>query len=373
MHNRSWVELSVSSLRANYLALAKLVAPSKVIAVVKANAYGHGLREVAEALRLEVEWFAVDQLDEALVLREMGLKQHIVVLGYTMPSNVREAIEQGIDLTVTTFDVAHAIHAAATKSHPARVHLKLETGLHRQGMDVLEAHRIINVLRRKRDVSLIGASTHFADIEDVNASPFAREQLKRFETMLAHFDLGHVMRHAACSSASMLLPEARMDAVRAGISLYGIWPSTLVREQMCAQHPRFLLRPVLSWKTIVTQVKDVGAGESVGYGRSAVLHEPKRVAVLPIGYFEGIDRRLSNRGTVLIHGIRCQILGRICMNMCMVDVTRVSHVREGDEVILIGPQGTEQLFAEDVAEQIGTIAYEVVARIQSALERRVVV
>lgn len=212
---------------------------------------------------------------------------------------------------------------------------------------------------------------HFANVEDVKRPAYAKKQLHAYErALLLMQDLGldPGLRHTASSAAVFVSPEAQFDLVRPGIALYGLWPS----EQVKRHSKGLSLHPVLTWKTIVAQVKDVAKGTSVGYDRTERVRRDSKVAVLPVGYWDGLDRRLSSKGHVLIRGKRCKILGRICMNMCMVDVTGVSGVAPNDEVVIIGKQGREEVSAEEFAKTLGTINYEVVTRINPQIPRKLV-
>ncbi|HUT79118.1 MAG TPA: alanine racemase, partial [Polyangia bacterium] len=247
---------------------------------------------------------------------------------------------------------------------PVRVHLKLETGTNRQGLRGRELAEAANVLRGA-GVEIEGAYTHFADIEDTTDHAFAQQQLARFEELLgvlAGLGARPPLAHTACSAAAILFPETRFQLVRVGIGLYGLWPSKETRVSAAERgRNRLGLKPVMTWKTRIAQIKDVPVGEYVGYGRTFRATRPTRVAVLPVGYADGYPRALSGAAHVLAGGVRAPVLGRICMNMTMVDVTDVIAVA-GDEVVLLGRQGDEVIAAEDLARIAGTINYEIVTR-----------
>ncbi len=373
----TWLEIDLAALAGNVRALrARLAEGARLGAVVKSNAYGHGVRLVAPAvLRAGAEVLAVGNLAEGIELRELvGPGVPILVVGHVPPDGFPAAVAASLELTVYDPDAVPALAAAAREAgRPARVHLKVETGTNRQG---LREDDLLVLARRAvatGGVEIAGVGTHFADIEDTTDHSFAREQLDRFHRAVARLAAEGIrpgLRHVACSAAVLLFPETHLDLVRAGISLYGLWPS---RETLVSARERGLgdvdLRPALAWKARIAQVKDVPAGEYVGYGRTFRATRPMRLAVLPVGYYEGFPRALSGRAHVLVRGRRAPVVGRVCMNMTMVDVTDVPGAAAGDEAVLLGRSGAEELRAEHLAAWAGTIHYEIVSRIHPALPR----
>jgi alanine racemase len=225
-------------------------------------------------------------------------------------------------------------------------------------------------------VALEGVSTHFADIEDTTDQSYARKQLSRFRDgleMLEGAGLPPSLRLTAASAGTILHPEARFDLVRAGIALYGLWPSAETEAAAIDADLKIDLQPVLAWKAVIAQVKELPTGTPVSYGLTERLKRPSRIAVLPVGYFDGLDRGLSSIGKVLVRGRRAKVLGRVCMNMCVVDVTDIPGACAGDEAVIIGRQGREIVSAEGLADAVGTINYEIVARLNPLLPRRLVV
>ncbi|OGL72523.1 alanine racemase [Candidatus Uhrbacteria bacterium RIFCSPHIGHO2_02_FULL_60_10] len=369
---KTWVEISAAALLANAQALRRQTAPAKLAAVIKANAYGHGATVVASALRTAADWFAVDSFLEAEALKPLRLKQPILILGYTPVSAVASAVRRGYRLTAYNRETVQAAAKAATASHPARLHLKIETGTTRQGIGIGELSALVRDLRRSRHVIVEGASTHYANVEDTADPGYARQQLSRYEEALAKLatlGIKPSVRHTAGSAAAILYPETRFDLVRTGLALYGLWPSGETKAAMRLRGGRFDLRPVLTWKTTVAQVKTVPAGTPVSYGLTEKTGRSSRLAVLPVGYWDGLDRKLSSVGSVLIRGQRAKIMGRVCMNMCVVDVTDIPGVSVEDEAVILGSQGSERLSAEEIARQCGTINYEIVTRINPLLPR----
>ena len=373
----TWLEVDLAALAGNVRALqARLADGARLGAVVKSNAYGHGVRLVAPAvLRAGAEVLAVGNLAEGLELRELvGPEVPVLVVGHVPPEGFPAAVGAGLELTVYDPDAVPALAAAARETgRPARVHLKVETGTNRQGLREEDLLLLARRIAAAEGVEIAGVGTHFADIEDTTDHSFAREQLARFRQAVARLEAEGIRpgsRHTACSAAVLLFPETHLDLVRAGISLYGLWPS---RETLVSARERGLdeieLRPALAWKARIAQVKDVPAGEYVGYGRTYRATRPMRLAVLPVGYYEGYPRALSGRAHVLVRGRRAPVVGRVCMNMTMVDVTDVPGAAAGDEVVLLGRSGGEELRAEDLAAWAGTIHYEIVSRILPALPR----
>ena len=386
-HLTTWLEISRRAYAHNLQLIRRLVGPDVEIgAVVKANGYGHGLERVAQlAVAHGAGSFCVHSLDEALRLRRAGHNQDILVLGQVMKGRLAEAIEAGLTLALFDADGGQALVDACRvqePDQPVKVHLKIETGTYRQGVSDDALRRLVEVLRdgqhqNSRPIDIEGAYTHFANIEDTTQHDYADQQRQRFDQALQQLDaLGIQPRklHTACSAAALLFPETRFQMVRLGISQYGFWPSreTRLSFQLHGAEPTASLEPVLTWKTRVGQVKWIPEGSFVGYGCSYQVTRRSRLAILPIGYSDGYDRQLSNRGHVLIRGRRAPIRGRICMNLMMVDVTDIPDVMPEDEVVLLGRQGDQQILAEDLAQLIGTIHYEVVARLSAELQRLVV-
>lgn len=368
---KTWIEVSRRALESNFDALKKVSHPAQVMAIVKANAYGHGLSGVVKILdRKGATWFGVDSAEEALHVRSLVGRKNILILGYVPVKNMASLVKKDIAFVVYDERGLSGAKRAGTKSRPARIHLKAETGLYRQGAKMDELLRLAKQAKASLNVVVEGLSTHFANIEDTANSQYAKQQERVFKQAfeeLKKIGVEPSFCHTACSAAAILHPTTRMDVVRTGIALYGLWPSEAVEKQ---GRKTLHLKPVLTWKTVVAQVKDVPSGQQVGYGLTHRYKRAGKIAVLPIGYADGYDRvGQSGRGEVLIRGKRCPIVGRICMNMCMVDVTRIAQVKAGDEVVLLGEQGRERVTAEDLALRMDSINYEVVARLNPLIKR----
>ncbi|KPJ85399.1 hypothetical protein AMJ57_03245 [Parcubacteria bacterium SG8_24] len=373
---KSWVEVSRSALRHNAQGLKRLITPgSAFMAVVKSNAYGHGTAEVVRSIRDIADWFGVDSLVEAEEVRGTGVRQPILILGYVTPQERVRATRLGFSQVIGDRAGLKAAAAGAGRNRPAKLHLKIETGTSRQGILMDKLPAFARYASRLPHVVIEGISTHFANIEDASDASYAMRQLDRFRKsvgLLEGLGIRPRLRHVACSAAAILYPETHFDLVRIGISLYGLWPSELTRQSAKTRGRKLELRPALRWKTSVAQVKALPRGTPVSYGLTERLRRDSSVAVLPTGYWDGLDRRRSSVGHVLVRGRKVKILGRVCMNMCMVDVTGLRGVRSDDEVVILGSQGRQAIGAEEIADELGTINYEVVTRINPRLPRVVV-
>jgi alanine racemase len=371
---KTWIELSASALRQNYREVARVVAPAEVMAVLKADAYGHGLLQVAEALKDEAALYGVDRIEEGIVLRQTGINSQILILGFTEAADVSRAKEYRLDLAVSSFEALQQLHfTTQKKGEKLNIHLEIETGLYRLGIPIEDIPRVIAFLEAHTDsINVQGLFTHFANVEEELDRGFPTVQEKRFQTAVEAFaseGIRPAQLHMACSAAGLVFGASRFNLVRLGISLYGLWSSDLVAERSRSRmDAKIALKPVLSWKTKIAQVKSVAAQETVGYGKTQTLTRASKIAILPIGYYDGYPRALSSVGKVLIHDTLCPIVGRICMNMCMVDVTDLPQVELGDEVTLVGP-GIE---AETVAALAGTLHYELIARLSASIPRQLI-
>lgn len=374
----NWCEIDAKALAGNVEQLrGRLVAEAAFGAVVKAEAYGHGMLPCARiAVGAGAGWLCVNGLDEGLALRAAGRREPILVLGFVERSRLADLA--AADLRPTVYDlgtVERLAEVTGDRGRPLPLHVKLETGTHRQGAREEDLGGLVERVEAAPGLRLEGVSMHFANVEDTTRHDFALGQLDEFLRIANGVEarLGRtVMRHAASSAAALLYAQTHLDLVRVGISMYGEWPSreTLVSCRDRGESVR--LTPVLTWKTRVAQVKPVEEGAFVGYGCTYRTTRPTRIAVLPVGYSEGYGRGLSNVGHVLVRGRRAPVRGRICMNMCMVDVTDVPGVEVEDEVVLLGRQGDEVVTAGQLAEWCGTISYEILARISPNLPRVVI-
>ncbi len=372
----AWIEVSRGALARNVALFRRLLQPGTAfLAVVKANGYGHGLQQVARVCVDEgVEMLGVHTADEVVALRRAGVATPILVMGYLAPRQVAEVVDPGVHVLVSSRQVLEALAAHSRRLGVALpVHVKVDTGTHRQGVTPEEAPDLA-AAARAAGLAVTGLATHFANIEDTTDHSYAYLQLERFRSVAAAVRdrVGAVpVLHAACSAAALLFREADFNMVRVGISLYGHWPSKETHLSWLLEHGRdaVKLEPALAWRARVGQVKDVAAGAPIGYGLTHRPTRASRIAVLPVGYAEGYSRSLSNRGRVLLHGRAAPVVGRVCMNVLMVDVTDAGRVEDGDVATLIGADGDERVTVEELAENAGTINYEVLARLSPTLSR----
>ena len=366
----TWVEINAKNLLHNLAEFRKII-PShvKIMAVVKANAYGHGIKEVGKVISSKVDWFGVNNLEEALILKEIGVQKPILILGYTPLSQLEEVAENGFRQVV--YNQGTIIKSIKTLN----VHLKVETGMNRQGIDKREILNFVKLAQRCPSVKIEGIYTHLADTEDETNQNFTRKQLATFKeivNLLEENGFDIPLKHTANTAAAILFPEAYFDLIRLGIGMHGLWPAESVKEKAKRLGIKINLRPVLTWKTQVAQIKKVKKGETIGYGCAFKATKDSKIAVLAAGYFDGYTRKFFKCGEVLIGGKKASVVGRICMNMIMVDITEIPDVKLEQEVVLLGKQGKNEITAEDLAEKIGTNNYEIVTRINPLISRQVV-
>lgn len=372
---RTWIEVDQRALHHNVEQFLKLIPTrTRFMAVVKSNAYGHGLTLVAKALarhkgqnahRKEI-WFGVDSLVEALRLRRENVENPILVLGSTLPARLWEAVEHRIAITVSNFE---ALSALAKEKVKPSFHIKVDTGMHRQGFLTDEISKCIRFLSWSRLLPQ-GIYTHFAAAKDIAYPTYTHEQMRKFNEAIVSFQksgLKNMICHAAASGGTLLFPQSHYDMVRIGMGLYGYWPS--LESRITHPNPSIMFKPVLAWKTIVGECKEIPKGVHVGYDLTERVSRKTKIAVLPIGYWHGYDRGLSSVGEVLIRGRRAKIIGRVSMDMVVADVTDIPAVRAGDEVVLVGQQRKETITADEISLKIGTSPYEFLTRINPLIRR----
>lgn len=361
----TWAEVDLGRLRANLEAIRAWVQPAKVMPILKANAYGHGLAEVAKFLSPMVDYIGVAVLEEGILLRRLGVRAPILVLGGIWGNQIPKYLEYDLTLTAPSVERLEQIDAVAQQMGVrAKVHLKIDTGMERIGVHYYNAHTLQEAaVRCCRNVEVEGIFSHFANADAADLT-HARLQLERFEEVLHFYErhsLPMPLRHIANSAALLQLPESHFDMVRPGILLYGVYPSPHVPRRLEVQ-------PVLTWKSRVVYFKVVQAGHPVSYGSTWQSDHPVRIVTVPVGYGDGYFRSMSNRAQVLIRGRRYPQVGRICMDQMMVNIESDSAYN-GDEVILLGEAGGEQIRAEDLAEWAGTIPYEILTNINTRVPR----
>lgn len=367
---RTWIEIDTKALAHNFSTLRKqLPTHCKVMSVVKSNAYGHGFIGIAqEGEKLGVDWFGVDSIMEALALREEGITKPILVLGYTLPEMLERAAAQHISVTVSTFELLAAV-ATMSFSHTLKVHIKVDTGMHRQGFQEFQIQEVIDMLETvKEKVVVEGLFTHFASAKDPQHRDRTLAQVASFGVWTDAFaGAGFTpIRHAAASGGALIFPEGHLDMVRIGIAMYGVWPS---KEAKMFAEKKVELKPILSWKTLIGEVKKIPKGDAVGYDFTETCTRDSTIAIVPIGYWHGYARALSSVGYVLVRKARARVLGRVSMDMLIIDITDIPHVAVGDEVTLIGTDGDETIQVEDLADLAHNSPYEFVTRLNPLIKR----
>lgn len=370
---KTWVEINKKALKSNIAQFQKLIRDTNLMATVKANAYGHGLFETVNVLSNNgVKYFGVDSIDEAIKLKKAGINAPILILGYTLKSRLKDVVQYGFRQVVYNKDTITILGKLNKK---IKIHLKIETGTFRQGIEKSQVLDFIKFIKKFPKIEIEGIYTHFANIEDTTSHDYANKQLNKFKETINLLEKNNIyvpIKHIACTAATMLFPETHFDLVRVGIGVYGLWPSRETFISAKNEKRKIVLNPVLSWKTKIAQIKNVKAGTSIGYGLTEKISKNSKIAIIPVGYYDGYDRKLSGIGNVIIRGKRCRILGRICMNMTIIDVSHVSNVKIEDDVILLGKQGKEQITAEELAQKVGSINYEIVTRINPLIPRIIV-
>ncbi len=370
---RTWIEINSKALKNNYKVFRRLIGPKCLLmAVVKSNAYGHNLIDFSLALeRFGVDWLGVDSIVEAESLRSAGLRKPILVLGYTLPSKIEVSIKKNISLTISDLETLKNLKKIKGGGQ-LKIHIKVDTGMHRQGFFHSEIPEVIKVLKLNKNIKFEGVYTHFSSAKDPADTQESIQQIEGFKKTTDLFEKAGFkgfIRHAGATAGALAFPESRLDMVRIGIGIYGLWPSKEIEDKF---RNKIQLQPVLSWKTIVGQLKYLPKGSRIGYDLSEKLKHDSVVATLPIGYWHGFPRSLSSIGSVLVKGKKVKVLGRVSMDMICVDVTSVKNIKIGDEVTLVGKSDKSEVSIDDVAHLDGTTGYEIVTRLNPLIKRIIV-
>lgn len=359
-----WAEVDLSAIAHNVQAIKKELRPGvQFCAVVKADAYGHGAVPVADAvLAAGADRLAVAILAEAVELRQAGITAPLQILGYTPPEQAQTIAAYDIAQTVYSWEAVQALAAAGRETgRPVKLHIKIDTGMGRIGILPEAAGEFAAAAAALDGVELEGVFSHFATADEADKS-YAYQQYGRFQQALERIKARGItipIRHIANSAATLEMPDTHLDMVRPGIILYGLWPSPEVNRSLS-------LRPAMCLKAQLAHVKTVPAGTGISYGRTYITAAERRIATLPIGYADGWTRLLSGRTAVLIHGCRAPLVGKICMDQCMADVTGIEAVKSGDVATLFG---VPELTADEVAGSLGTINYELVCMMGKRIPR----
>ena len=356
----AWLELDLDALVHNVASLRATLGPVELIAVVKANAYGAGIEGIAPALEAAgVTRFAVVWPSEAVALRKLGISAQVLVLGHAFPADAEQAVANDITLICHSLELGRALSDAAVhQQKPAKVHVKVDTGLHRFGTTLTEAVALAEALRALPGIEVEGLTTHMANADEADDS-FADVQHAVFAEAVRLLPW-IPYRHTANSATALRRQELRYEGVRVGLAIHGLFPANTSGPD---------LRPVLSLKAHLARVAEVAPGEGVSYGLTWRAQRQSKVGLVPVGYADGWHRALGNAGYVLVGGQRCPMVGRVCMDQFLVDVTDVPGAKEGDEAVLIGTQGAERISTDDVAARAGTISWDVLASLQARLPR----
>lgn len=359
---RTWLTVDTSAIKTNYQSFRRLLGgKSGLMAVVKSNAYGHSLIDFSRAVeRFGVDWLGVDSIVEGLSLRKAGIRKPILVLGHTLPARFREAKKHRISLSISSFP--NFRHAARLPG--LQLHLKIDTGMHRQGFLPEEVPRAIRDLMKEKNITPEGVYTHFASAKGREIN----EQLAQFQKVihLLRFSGFSPLRHAANTAGTIVAPHARLDFVRVGIGLYGLWPSYKLGDEF---KESLKLEPVLSWKTVIGEIKKIPKGSCVGYDFTECVSKETLIAVCPVGYWHGYPRALSGKSQVIINGKRARVLGRVSMDMLVVDISNIPYAKPGQVVTLMGKDGKNEITADEFASWAGTINYEVITRLNPLMKR----
>jgi alanine racemase len=359
--------VDLDALRWNFRQIRSKVGPQvKILSMVKANGYGHGATAIATALAAEgSDAFGVATLEEGVELRQTSIKEPILVLAGAYAEQVDRFFDHRLTPVVYDVESLKQLDAVVHSSdRDLQVHLKVDTGMGRLGLLAAEVDSWLPTIKKLKALKIEGVFSHFSHAESVEGH-YTREQLRIFREVIERLRSGGIepsVVHLANSAATITLPAAYFDMVRPGLMLYGIYPSPAMANQIS-------LKPVLSWKTQVLQVKKVPAGTSISYGQTFITQRKSLIAILPIGYADGYPRLLSNRGEVLVNGKRAPVVGRVCMDLTMIDVTDIGEIRQGDEVVLLGRQGDAEISADEMAAWASTISYEILTSIGARVTR----
>lgn len=367
--DRTWVEISTGAIEKNIRGYKKLLPKeTALMAVVKANAYGHGLLLSAEAaIKSGADYLAVFTMDDALLLRKQFPEEAILVLKQIEKDELDLALKNSIDITVSSISMLKII-VSYPKAGDLLINLKIDTGLSRQGFLASELNQVIKIIKNVPEINISSLYTHLIGAENKKFDVHTNSQILEIRRWQKVFNEEgyYPLVHSSATSGFLMNQDLCFDVVRVGIGMYGLWPSDEVRKKT---ENKLKLYPALSWKTKISEIKEITTGKVVAYDATFVAKKNMKIAVLPIGYFDGLPRELSNKGYMLCGGIKCAILGRVMMNMCVIDVSDVKNPKPGDEVVIIGTQKAATISAEEIASWARTINYEIVTRINGDIAR----
>jgi alanine racemase len=394
---RTWIEIDKGAIKHNFSVFRGLITKNtKLLGVVKSNAYGHNLFEFAKELeKLGVDFLGVDSAVEALALRREGVKAPILVLGFTLPEMFEELAQKNISVTISNFETLNVLKNIKQKIN---IHVKVDTGMSRHGFVEKEIKKVLSEIekinnrprhqndtpssthegdRSKPMVTVGGLFTHFAMAKNPSFPGYTKIQIEKFNIWQEAFKKAGLkpICHAGATAGSLLFNDAHFDMIRVGIGLYGIWPS---KEAQAFYGNKIKLQPVLTWRTLIAEIKNFPKGTKVGYDCSETLSKDSVIAVCPVGYWHGLPRALSSIGNVLVNGKKCKIIGRVCMDIIMIDITDVGPVKTLDEVTIIGRDGKParnakaggaEITADEISGLLDGSTYELLTRINPLIKR----
>lgn len=368
-YDRTYAQVNLQAIRHNIKEARRNIQPeTKIMAVVKANAYGHGAVPVSLALQDLVDAYGVAMIEEALELREAGIDKMILILGYTGEDWYDQLVEHHISQTVYTFDMAKKLSdVAVSMGRKTPIHIKVDTGMGRIGFAPTEQSAdVVKEIESLPGLIIEGLFTHFAraDEKTIEAARKPFERYMNFVKMLEKRGVDIPVKHVSNSASIISFPEANLDMVRSGITTYGLYPSEEVPKNIMK------LRPAMEWKARISYVKQIEPGDSISYGGTFTAKEPMLVATVPVGYADGMKRDLSGKGRVLVHGEYAPILGRVCMDQFMIDVTHIPEVKMGDWVTIWGRDGERNIPVEEIAELSHSFNYEFVCSVTNRVPRK---
>lgn len=368
----SYIEISGKKLTNNTKRLRHFLGGKiKIAGVVKANAYGHGQNEVIKILDKHVDYFQLDDIEELRLARKITSKP-ILILGYVSKNNIEEALNLSSILGIYDIERLKIINKIGIKNNLIYpVHIKIDSFLGRQGILPEDLPEFLQEAKKLKNINIDGVYSHFANIEDTSDPSHADKQITSFNESVEIFEkfgFKDIKTHISATSGALVYEKikATNQIVRIGIGLYGMWPSEDIRKKL---QKTIELQPIIKWVTHIAQIKTLAAGHTIGYGLTYTTTKPTKIAIIPQGYSDGYDRGFSNCGEVLIAGKKCRVLGRVAMNMFVADVSKIKNVKTEDEVVLLGEQKGKILTAEELAQKIGTINYEITTRISPLLPK----
>ena len=377
---KTWVEIDKKAALSNVKTIRSILKKkTRLYAVVKSNAYGHGLREFSLIVNDKVDGFCVDSAREGKTLREVGIKKPILILGPTLSNEeIKLATENNLEITISTFEALKQISVIKTIKEKPFFQIKVDTGMHRQGFFVKDLQKVIRIIKSDNlSKKLKGVYTHFASAKDVTYPHYTKNQIEKFkkvQTMFKKFGFNNIIFHSSATGGTVLYPQSHFDMVRIGIGLYGYFPSKESRIQHSLINKKGIsLKPVLSWKTKISEIKKLKKGDFVGYDLTEKINTDTSIAVIPIGYWHGFSRALSHKGQVLIKGEKCKVIGRVSMDIITVNCGNI-NTRVGDIVTIIGKSGKKIFTADDQMDIADTLiyTYEIITTINPLIKRIVV-